>query len=96
MKETIGDVFMYLPAEIVSPPLRIKIRPISLFVEKGSKGITVLRAPEPANEACRIAIWTSADAPFVRTLARVMSSIPRSGAVRCKKERKGKKKSART
>ena len=50
------DHRVHLPAEIVSPLLRIKIRPISLFVEKGSKGMTMLRAPEPPNEACRIAI----------------------------------------
>ena len=59
---------MHLPAQIVSPFLRIKIRPISLFVEKGSKGMTVLRAPGPPNEAWRIAICTSADVPFVKTL----------------------------
>lgn len=46
------------------------MRPISLFIEKGSKGMTVLRAPEPPNVACRIAIWTSAEVPFVRTLIR--------------------------
>jgi hypothetical protein len=61
---------VYLPAAIVSPPLRIKTRPISLFIENGSKGMTVLRAPEPPNVACRIAIWTSAEVPFVRTLIR--------------------------
>lgn len=59
-----------MPAAIVSPLLRIKIRPISLFVEKGSKGMTVLRAPGPPNEACRIAICTSAEVPFVKTLVK--------------------------
>jgi hypothetical protein len=44
------------------------MRPISLFVEKGSKGIAVLRAPAPPKVACRTAIWTSAEVPFVKTL----------------------------
>jgi hypothetical protein len=61
---------VHLPAAIVSPPLRIRMRPISLFIEKDSKGMTVFRAPEPPNVACRIAIWTSAEVPFVRTLIR--------------------------
>ena len=61
---------MHLPAEIVSPFLRIKIRPISLFAEKGSKGMTVLRVPGPPNEACRITICTSAEVPFVKTLVK--------------------------
>ena len=60
------------PAAIVSPPLRIKIRPISLFAEKGSNGMAMLRAPAPANAACRIVIWTSAEVPFVKTLWCVM------------------------
>ena len=41
----------YLPAAIVSPPLRIKMRPISLFAEKGSRGMAGLRAPGPAKAA---------------------------------------------
>jgi len=28
----------------------------------------MLRVPAPANAACRIVIWTSAEMPFVRTL----------------------------
>jgi len=52
------------------------MRPISLFIEKGSKGMTVLRAPEPPNVACRIVIWTSAEVPFVRTLGLRLVTAP--------------------
>ena len=84
---------MDLPAEIVSPPLRIKIRPISLFIEKGSKGITVFRAPEPPKAACRIAISTSAEVPFVRTLIKAGKhlSLPHSDAARGTAKKKKKK-----
>jgi hypothetical protein len=78
---------VHLPAAIVSPPLRIKMRPISLFIEKGSKGMTVLRAPEPPNVACRIAIWTSAEVPFVRTLIRRALRLPREAEEKLDKPR---------
>jgi len=39
--------------------------------------MTVLRAPEPPNIACRIAIWTSAEVPFVRTLDKTVLALPR-------------------
>jgi hypothetical protein len=62
------------------------MRPISLFVEKGSTGITVLRVPDPPNVACRIATWTSAEAPFVRTLASRGITITTQGAATKKGE----------
>jgi len=62
-----------------------------LFIEKGSKGITVFRAPEPPKAACRIAISTSAEVPFVRTLSKA-GSIYRyhSDAARVLKEKRKK------
>src|SRR6266404_1898467 len=67
------------PAAIVSPPLRIKIRPISLFVEKGSSGMAVHRLTGPEKAACRIEICTSAEVPFVKTLLSVNMSPTQVG-----------------
>ena len=57
---------MTSPAAIVSPPRLNKIRPISLFAEKGSSGIEVGRADGP--EGARSEIVTLAELDFGRTL----------------------------
>ena len=54
-----------IPAAIVSPPLRIKILPMSLFDEKGSRGIPF---EDPAVPVLRSEISTSAEAFFAKTL----------------------------
>jgi len=65
-----------MPAPIVSPPRRIKIRPMSLLQEKGSNGIgrTVERDPDVAK--ARNEICTSADMPFVRTRGFCLIAVP--------------------
>lgn len=56
------------PAAIVSPSRRIKILPISLFTEKGSKGIDCGLIEGPEYVGLRKVICTSADIFFVITL----------------------------
>jgi len=56
-----------MPAPIVSPPRLSRMRPMSLFTEKGSNGMGLAVAMLPTDPV-RKAICTSAETPFVNTL----------------------------
>jgi hypothetical protein len=56
------------PAAIVSPPLRIRTRPMSLLEANVSNGIPGIGNDTPPTCIFRNEICTSADAPLVSTL----------------------------
>lgn len=64
---------LYIPAAMVSPLRRMSTLPISLFTEKGSRGMGCALAAGPDIVVLRRVICTSADTPFVSTLDVVVS-----------------------